>query len=95
MTGWPVHVRGHRSLYDDLPDEPNLLRYLKEDGYDVYFFGKNDLLEPDSFPLSATEWDSETRRTQELSKPLEARRSALLFFPLQQAPRSLAPTAKI
>src|SRR5690242_3798038 len=33
MTGWPVHVRGHRSLYYGLhPDEPNLLRYLKEDG---------------------------------------------------------------
>ena len=61
MTGWPVHVRGHRSLYYGLhPDEPNLLRYLKEDGYDVYWFGKNDLLSPDSFPLSVTEWDSKT-----------------------------------
>ncbi|MFL6448303.1 MAG: sulfatase-like hydrolase/transferase [Bryobacteraceae bacterium] len=61
MTGWPVHVRGHRSLYYGLrPDEPNLLRYLKENGYDVYFFGKNDLLAPESFPLSVTEWDSKT-----------------------------------
>jgi arylsulfatase A-like enzyme len=59
MTGWPVHVRGHRSLYYGLhPDEPNMLRYLKDAGYDVYFFGKNDLLSPDSFPLSVTEWDS-------------------------------------
>jgi choline-sulfatase len=61
MTGWPVHVRGHRSLYYGLhPDEPNLLHYLKEDGYNVYWFGKNDLLSPDSFPLSVTEWDSKT-----------------------------------
>ncbi len=61
MTGWPVHVRGHRSLYYGLhPDEPNLLRYLKESGYDVYFFGKNDLLAPESFPFSVTEWDSKT-----------------------------------
>jgi arylsulfatase A-like enzyme len=52
-------VRGHRSLYYQLhPDEPNLLRYLKESGYDTYFFGKNDLLSPDSFPLSVTEWGS-------------------------------------
>jgi arylsulfatase A-like enzyme len=59
MTGWPVHVRGHRSLYYGLhPDEPNLLRHLKEDGYNVYFFGKNDLLSPDSFAQSVTEWDS-------------------------------------
>jgi choline-sulfatase len=56
MTGWPVHVRGHRSLYYALhPDEPNLLRYLKEDGYDVYWFGKNDLLSTDSFSASVNE----------------------------------------
>ena len=55
LTGWPVHVRGHRSLYYGLhPDEPNLFRYLKEGGYDVYWFGKNDLLAPDSFPGSVT-----------------------------------------
>ncbi len=57
LTGWPVHVRGHRSLYYDLhPDEPNLFRYLKDNGYDVYWYGKNDLLSPDSFPLSVTDW---------------------------------------
>ena len=55
LTGWPVHVRGHRSLYYSLhPDEPNLFRYLKEGGYDVYWFGKNDLLAPDSFASSVT-----------------------------------------
>ena len=55
LTGWPVHVRGHRSLYYGLhPDEPNLFRYLKEAGYDVYWFGKNDLLSPDSFAQSVT-----------------------------------------
>ena len=55
LTGWPVHVRGHRSLYYALhPDEPNLFRYLKESGYDVYWYGKNDLLSPDSFASSVT-----------------------------------------
>ncbi len=55
LTGWPVHVRGHRSLYYGLhPDEPNLFRYLKEAGYDVYWYGKNDLLSPDSFASSVT-----------------------------------------
>lgn len=55
LTGWPVHVRGHRSLYYGLhPDEPNLFRYLKEAGYDVYWYGKNDLLSPDSFAASVT-----------------------------------------
>ncbi|HLK68323.1 MAG TPA: sulfatase-like hydrolase/transferase [Bryobacteraceae bacterium] len=54
-TGWPVHVRGHRSLYYALhPDEPNLFRYLKEAGYDVYWFGKNDLLAAETFASSVT-----------------------------------------
>ena len=70
MTGWPVHVRGHRSLYYFLhPDEPNLLRYLKEDGYDVYFFGKNDVLSTDSFPLSVTEWGSKPARIPAGQRP--------------------------
>ncbi len=55
LTGWPVHVRGHRSLYYFLhQDEPNLFRYLKQDGYDVYWFGKNDALAPESFASSVT-----------------------------------------
>jgi choline-sulfatase len=63
MTGWPVHVRGHRSLYYLLhQDEPNLFRYLKQNGYDVYWYGKNDLLTPDSFPSSVTDWDSRPPR---------------------------------
>jgi choline-sulfatase len=50
-----VHVRGHRSLYYSLhPDEPNLFRYLKAAGYEVWWFGKNDLLAPDSFAASVT-----------------------------------------
>jgi arylsulfatase A-like enzyme len=56
-TGWPTSVRGHRSLYDFLkPDEPNLFRYLKEAGYDVFLFGKNDLLAPETLAGSLTEW---------------------------------------
>lgn len=57
MTGWPVHVRGHRSLYYFLhPDEPNLFRYLKQNGYEVYWYGKNDLLSPETFADSVTDW---------------------------------------
>jgi arylsulfatase A-like enzyme len=50
MTGWYPHVRGHRTLWHMLrPDEPNLLRYLKQSGYTVHWYGKNDLLSPGSF----------------------------------------------
>jgi arylsulfatase A-like enzyme len=55
MTGWYPHVRGHRTLWHMLrPEEPNLFRYLKQNGYEVMWFGKNDLLAPASFPESVT-----------------------------------------
>jgi arylsulfatase A-like enzyme len=46
MTGWYPHVRGHRTMYHMLhPDqgEPNLLKILKDNGYYVWWGGKNDL----------------------------------------------------
>lgn len=50
MTGWYPHVRGHRTLWHMLrPDEPQLFRYLKQAGYEVHWYGKNDLLSPASF----------------------------------------------
>jgi choline-sulfatase len=58
MTGWPSHVRGHRSFNHLLSrSDPNLFRYLKAAGYDVYWFGKNDLLEHDCFQDSVTAWE--------------------------------------
>jgi len=61
LTGWPTSVHGHRSLYYFLrPDEPNMFRYLKNAGYDVFWFGKNDALAPQSFPDSVTEWHDAT-----------------------------------
>jgi choline-sulfatase len=58
LTGWPTSVRGHRSQFYFLrPHEPNLFRYLKENGYDVVWFGKNDALDPRSFTQSVTVWN--------------------------------------
>ncbi len=55
MTGWYTHVRGHRTLYSLLqPGEPNFLKYLKEAGYDVMWWGKNDLLAEAAFADSVT-----------------------------------------
>jgi arylsulfatase A-like enzyme len=45
MTGWYPHVRGHRTMYHMLrKGEPVLLRTLKENGYFVWWGGKNDLV---------------------------------------------------
>jgi choline-sulfatase len=53
-------VRGHRSLqYFLRPEEPNLFRYLKQGGYDVFWYGKNDALAAQTFYDSVTDW-SET-----------------------------------
>jgi choline-sulfatase len=57
LTGWPTSVRGHRSLFYFLrPEEPNLFRYLRQAGYDVFWFGKNDALAAASFYDSVTRW---------------------------------------
>ena len=53
MTGWYPHVRGHRTMYHMLHperDEPNLLKILKDNGYHVWWGGKNDLA-PGQQPL--------------------------------------------
>ena len=58
LTGWPTSVRGHRSLYYFLrPEEPNLFRYLKQGGYDVFVYGKNDALSAQVSYESLTEWN--------------------------------------
>ena len=47
MTGWYPHVRGHRTMHymlRDADNEPNLLRVLKDNGYFVWWGGKNDLV---------------------------------------------------
>lgn len=47
MSGWYPHVRGHRTMHHMLHaelGEPNLLRTLKENGYHVWWGGKNDLI---------------------------------------------------
>lgn len=47
MTGWYPHVRGHRTMHHMLhPElgEPNLLKVLKDNGYFIWWAGKNDLV---------------------------------------------------
>lgn len=47
MTGWYPHVRGHRTMFHMLHadrGETNLLTRLRENGYHVWWGGKNDLV---------------------------------------------------
>jgi len=45
MSGWYTHVRGHRTMHHMMrQDEPVLLRTLRQNGYFVWWGGKNDLV---------------------------------------------------
>jgi arylsulfatase A-like enzyme len=56
-TGWYPHVRGHRTLWNMLgPQDPNLLKYFKQAGYQVLWGGKNDLLSPPAFASSVSDY---------------------------------------
>lgn len=45
MSGWYTHVRGHRTMYHMMQrEEPVLLKTLKDNGYFVWWGGKNDLV---------------------------------------------------
>ncbi|WP_129724960.1 sulfatase-like hydrolase/transferase [Xylanivirga thermophila] len=49
MSGWYPHVRGHRTMYNMMGlDEPVLLKRLKDNGYFVWWGGKNDLIPGDA-----------------------------------------------
>lgn len=48
MTGLYPHVNGHRTIFSMVrPDEITLLQSLKENGYFVWWGGKNDLISAD------------------------------------------------
>lgn len=45
MSGWYPHVHGHRTMHHMMHEgEPVLLKTLKDDGYFVWWGGKNDLI---------------------------------------------------
>ena len=45
MSGWYPHVHGHRTIsYLMHRDEPVLLKELKDEGYEVWINGRNDLI---------------------------------------------------
>lgn len=48
MTGYYPHVKGYRTMHHLAgSDEPNLLKNMKDNGYHVYWGGRNDILRED------------------------------------------------
>jgi len=59
LTGRYMHVDGHRTQTHLIQDyEPNYLRALKESGYHIQYYGKNDALSKTAFNLSVSEWEN-------------------------------------
>lgn len=57
VTGRYLHTTGHRTQTHAVQaTEPNMFKYLKEAGYNVYWFGKGDILARDAFNDSLTYW---------------------------------------
>lgn len=84
LTGWPASVRGHRSLFYFLrPEEPNLFRYLRQSGYDVFWFGKNDALAAATFYDSVTLWRHPVAEGRPAASPANSARGS---FPMLTGP---------
>lgn len=48
LTGLYPHVNGHRTMhYLQREDEPNILREMKENGYETIWIGRNDIIPSD------------------------------------------------
>eukprot|EP01060_Flectonema_neradi_P012608 TRINITY_DN19385_c0_g1_i2.p1 TRINITY_DN19385_c0_g1~~TRINITY_DN19385_c0_g1_i2.p1 ORF type:complete len:533 (+),score=79.03 TRINITY_DN19385_c0_g1_i2:70-1668(+) len=57
LTGRYMHISGHRTQTHLVQDyEQNYFRILKDHGYYVKWYGKNDALSAESFNLSVSEW---------------------------------------
>ena len=60
MTGLYPHCMGHRSNWHLIRrHEPHLFRYLYEAGYDIRWFGKNDMLSQDNLDCIAEYYEPE------------------------------------
>ena len=82
MTGWPVHVRGHRSLYFPARRRTQPVPLSEAEQIDVYWYGKNDLLAAESFASTALPNGERGRGRGPMQKNLYggSRRPCYFFF---------------
>ena len=60
MTGWYPHTNGFRTMHHLMKDDkPNLLKNLKDEGYNVYWGGRNDFLHLDVDPMGYCSYRSD------------------------------------
>jgi choline-sulfatase len=85
FTGQYVHTLGHRTLWNLLKShEHNLFRYLKEAGWEVRIYGKNDLFSKEAAALSSDVFEDKPALT-ERPRPAasnEEQGNCMLFSPM-------------
>ncbi|MFW9949505.1 MAG: sulfatase-like hydrolase/transferase [Candidatus Thorarchaeota archaeon] len=76
FTGQYVHSGGHRSLYQMLePYEENIFKLLKENGYEVYWMGRNDLFNPETIDISVSKHYSLYKNPKLIKAVLKSRKT--------------------
>ena len=98
MTGWYPHVAGHRSLLHLLQaHEPSLFRTLREGGYQVEVYGKNDVFSREHLPLAVDRWEhpAGTAKGRPLCGPDDPRFWTFLRGPIDGGPESTGDFACI
>lgn len=64
LTAQYPHVGGHRTLHLLVrPEEPNLVRVLRDAGYETALFGKNHVVEDAVLPRTFDHWVRDTARS--------------------------------
>jgi choline-sulfatase len=85
VTGRYVHALGHRTLWNLLKSyEHNLFRYLKEAGWEVRIYGKNDLFSKEAAVLSADVFEDKPALTERPGPAAsnEEQGNCMLFSPM-------------
>ncbi|MDL2232698.1 sulfatase-like hydrolase/transferase [Ruminococcaceae bacterium OttesenSCG-928-L11] len=84
FTGQYVHTNGHRTLWNLLqPHEHNMMRYLKDAGYEVRIYGKNDVLSQEAIPLSTDEFINHPTKTTKRPEPINGYGYDFLYDPVE------------
>jgi choline-sulfatase len=85
FTGQYVHTLGHRTLWNLLKShEHNLFRYLKEAGWEIRIYGKNDLFSKEAASLSADVFEDKPALTERPGSAAsnEEQGNCMLFSPM-------------
>ncbi|MBQ9797661.1 MAG: sulfatase-like hydrolase/transferase [Clostridia bacterium] len=95
MSGWYPHTAGHRTMVNMMKeDEPVLLKELKDEGYFVFWAGKNDLIPSDcdmrkfcDVRISIKDKKAEVKPSSHSDMSWRAEKNSPLYYSLYEGKR--------